>query len=61
MTTTDTNCYGIAGETIATSRRRARQLRSRVMFHLLRRAVRRFSAARPQSAPVLARAAAQPA
>jgi hypothetical protein len=60
MTHTETTRYGIPQELIETSRRQARRMRTRVVFHLLRQTIRRFSAPRLQPAPALLRPAAQP-
>jgi hypothetical protein len=53
MTQTDTIRYAIPRDTIENSRQRARRLRSRVVFHLLKRAMRRLTAVRPQAARTL--------
>jgi hypothetical protein len=60
MTHTETNCYGIPQELIATSRRQARRMRTRVVFHLLRRTMKRLSPGRLRPAPALLRPAVQP-
>ena len=53
MTHTETSSGGIPRETIETSMRRARRLRSRVIHRLMRRLVRSLSPARlqPGTAP----------
>jgi hypothetical protein len=58
MTQTEITCYGIPQELIETSRRQARRMRTRVVFHLVRRTIKRLS---PGPAPALLRPAAQPA
>ena len=61
MTHIETTSCGIPRETIETSMRRASRLRSRVVFHLIRRMARRLSPARLQPAPTPIRPAIQPA
>jgi hypothetical protein len=61
MTNTERNCYGISRETIDISRHRARRLRSRVVFRLMRRLMRRPSPAPIHPAPAPVRPALQPA
>ena len=61
MTNTETNCYGIPREIIEASMRRARRLRSRVVFRLARRLMRRLSPGRLQPAPAPIRPAVRPA
>ena len=61
MTNTEMNCYGIPRETIEKSMRRARRLRSRVMYRFVRRLVRGFSPGRLQTASATIRATVQPA
>jgi len=61
MTHTETTSCGIPRETIETSMRRARRLRSRVVFRLMRRMARRLSPVRLQPAPTPIRPAIQPA
>jgi len=61
MTHTDTTRHGIPQELIETSRRKARRMRTRVVFHLVRRMMKQLSPGRLQAAPALLRPAAQPA
>jgi hypothetical protein len=61
MTQTDTARYAIPRDTIESSRQRARHLRSRVVFYLLKRAIRRLNATRPQPAHTARRPVLQPA
>jgi hypothetical protein len=60
MTSTEMNCNGIPRETIAISRQRARRMRSRVVFRLMRRVMRQISAGPVQPAPTPIRPAPQP-